>query len=120
MPRMRCPGCERMLRIDESKRGAVVGCPKCQKRFAVPRLAEDDEPLDEPAPYVMKDEPLAPRPMPRMREEDEENEDRPVIRRKRRRRSSGLPDFLEQWNLDKVLLVGSVGVWLVLLGLAFI
>src|SRR4051812_20912382 len=116
MPRMRCPGCKRILRIGETMRGDVVACPKCQTRFAVPRQAEDDEPLDEPAPYVMKDEPLAPRPMPRIRDEEEDDEDRPVIRRRRRRRgaSSGLPDFLEQWNLDKVLLVGSVGVWLVL------
>ena len=54
MPRMRCPGCKRILRIDESMRGDVVGCPKCQRRFAVARLAEDDEPLDDPTPYVMK------------------------------------------------------------------
>jgi hypothetical protein len=123
MPRMRCPGCKRILRIDESSRGDVIGCPKCARRFAVPRFAEDDEPLDEPAPYVVKDEPAPPRPsVPKLRDDDEGDEDRPVIRRRRRRREAptGLPDFLAQWNLDKVLLVGSVGLWFVLLGLALV
>lgn len=126
MPRMRCPSCKRILRIDESMRGDIIGCPKCARRFAVPRFAEDDEPLDEPAPYAVKDEPLPPRPVPRPRADDDEgdegDEDRPVIRRRQRRREAptGLPDFLAQWNLDKVLLVGSVGVWFVLLGLALV
>src|SRR5881398_2616101 len=107
MPRMRCPGCKRILRIDDSKRGDTVACPKCGRRFGVPRFAEDDEPLDEPTPYHVRNEPDAPRPvpLPSGRDDDEEDEDRPPIRRRRRRRAdSRLPDFLAQWNLDKILL----------------
>jgi hypothetical protein len=124
MPRMRCPGCQRVLRVDESKRGDVIGCPKCRERFAVPRFAEDDEPVDEqPAEYALKNEPDAPRPKPPPLEEEDED-DRPRYRRRGKRRraasDSGLPDFLTEWNLDKMLLVGSIGVGLVLFGAALV
>ena len=122
MPRMRCPGCKRILRIDESSRGDVVACPKCRRRFAVPRFAEDDEPLEEqPAQYTIKEEPVTrPKLPPLLREEDDEDDNRPVLRRRRRRAESGLPDFLGEWNFDKALLVGAVGVWFVLCGLALV
>ena len=119
MPRMRCPGCERILQVDESSRGDTVRCPMCKRPFGVARFPEDDEPLDALTPYGIKNEPDAPRPVPLPGEEVEEDEDRRPIRRRRRRRKgeANLPDFLSQWNLDKVLLVGSVGLWFVLLGL---
>lgn len=125
MPRMRCPGCKRILRVDESKRGGVIGCPKCRERFAVPRFAEDDEPVDEqPAEYTLKNEPDAPRPKPPPLEEEDDEDDRPRYRRRGRRRraasDSGLPEFLTEWNLDKMLLVGSIGVGLVLFGAALV
>ncbi len=119
MPRMRCPGCQRILQVEESSRGDTVRCPLCRRLFGVARRPEDDEPLDAAAPYQLKNEPDAPRPVPPPGEEDD---DRPPIRRSRKRRrrkgEADLPDFLAQWNLDKILLVGSVGLWFVLLGLA--
>jgi predicted Zn finger-like uncharacterized protein len=95
MPRINCPGCEAALRVDESKRGQAVRCPKCQHRFTVPpaeEVAEDDEevelrvverPKERPA-YELKDKPAAPRraPPPARREEEDEEESPPRARRR--------------------------------------
>ena len=125
MPSLRCPGCQRILKVEESHRGETVRCPLCGRHMVVPRRAEDDEPVDGLTPYRLKNEPDAPRPMPLLTGRDEEDADdeddyRPIRRRRKRRKASGLPDFLAQWNLDKVLLVGSIGLWFVLLGLALV
>ena len=100
----------------------MIGCPKCRERFAVPRFAEDDEPVDEqPAEYWRQERAgRAPRPKPPPLEE-EDDDDRPRYRRRAAAAAgaasaSGLPDFLTEWNLDKMLLVGSIGVGLVLFG----
>src|SRR5438552_1744494 len=113
MPRIRCPGCKGVLRIDESILGRAVRCPKCQRRFTAPSAEEDDEPVEmevverpkKPAAYGLSDEPDAPRPMPRYDRDDEEDEDRRPIRRRRRRghgpQATGLMGFLTaEWNLD--------------------
>jgi DNA-directed RNA polymerase subunit M/transcription elongation factor TFIIS len=123
MPRMRCPGCRRILKIDEANRGNVVACPMCARRFAVPRSAKDDEPVEEqPAHYgVLEDTtPRGPIPLPLGEDEEEKDEGRPVYRRRNRKRREQMATFMEDYHVGKVLLLGSAGVWLVLLGLALI
>jgi predicted Zn finger-like uncharacterized protein len=133
MPRIQCPGCKAALRIDGSKRGRAVRCPKCDHRFKVPAPADDDEPeelevVEKPKKrlrsYGLRDEPDAPRPMPRYDRDDEEDEDRPRIRRRRRGhgpQAVGLMGFLTaQWNLDKIVVVLSAGFWLLFTGLSLV
>ena len=136
MLKIKCPGCEAGLRVDESKRGRTVRCPKCEHRFTVPAPPppEDEEEevellvVEKPKPkkkrksYGLKDEPEAPRPMPRYDRDDEEDEDRPRIRRKRRGKTAvGFAGFLTaEWNLDKIVVVLVAGFWLIFTGLSLV
>jgi predicted Zn finger-like uncharacterized protein len=135
MPRIRCPGCQVGLRIDDSKLGLAVRCPKCQHRFTLPppEEAEHEEPVEshivekpkkpKPKSYELSDQEDAPRPTPRRRRRDEEqDESRPRIRKKRRAKQLvGLAGFLgAEWNLDKIVVVCSAGFWLLFAVLSLI
>lgn len=168
MLRIQCPDCEAGLRIDESKRGRPVRCPKCQHRFTVPAPPpvledEDDEevellvvekpkkkrpnpvppPLPEddveevdlhvverpsekrPKAYDLGDDEEEPpkRRRPRYDPRDREDPDRPRIRRRGRgkRQATGFVGFLQaEWNLDKIVVVLAVGLWLLFTGLAIV
>ncbi len=58
MIRMKCPRCETALRMDDSKAGAVIVCPRCSVKLRVPRpkppepdgeAEEDPRPARKPA-----------------------------------------------------------------------
>src|SRR5215469_12916966 len=69
---LRCPGCERMLQIDESRSGMLGKCKRCGSSFRVPGekrpgsgavtrqapVRDKQEPTDKPAP------PPTPKPAP--------------------------------------------------------
>jgi predicted Zn finger-like uncharacterized protein len=136
MLKLRCPGCEAALRIDEAKRGRPVRCPKCDHRFTVPAPppAEEDEETEEllvverpkkkkPKSYGLKDEPTAPRPMPRYDRGNREDPERPRIRKKGRSKgqATGFIGFLTaDWNLDKIVVVLAVGLWLTFTGVSLV
>lgn len=48
--RLRCPSCEKVLKISEALRGKAVRCPSCQKAIRIPlaKLAADSPPAPQP------------------------------------------------------------------------
>jgi predicted Zn finger-like uncharacterized protein len=94
---IKCPGCQKPLKLNESQAGKRVRCPACKQVFVVPPAEEelevvDDQEEDGPPPKApgAKRNPAvrAERPVRRSRpapeeEEDEEEEERPVRRSRR-------------------------------------
>jgi len=134
MLRINCPECDTGLRVDDSKRGRLVRCPKCERKFTVPAppvLEDEEEPEEllvverpkQPKSYGLRDEEDAPRPMPRYNRRSEEDPDRPRIRKRGggKRQATGFVGFLQaDWNLDKIVVVISAGLWLMLTGLSIV
>ena len=107
---IKCPECQKSLKLNESLAGKRVRCPACKKPFVVPEMVDELEEVDPSTLASESDEDeavQAERPAGRSRrqpedeeearparrsrrepdeEEDEEEEERPRRRRRRRRR----------------------------------
>lgn len=62
MIRIQCPGCEKLLRVDDSRAGLVGACPACKQKFRIPGRRAD-EPAESPAkgPHQPPEEEARPR-----------------------------------------------------------
>jgi len=86
---IKCPECQKSLKVNESLAGKRVRCPACQRRFVVPGAVDELEEVDpsslaseaETDSSVQATRP-ARRPRPQPDEEDEEDE-RPARRSRR-------------------------------------
>src|SRR4051794_2905146 len=78
---VKCPSCDKALRIGEEHQGKTVRCPACQKPFKAPVLSEQDpdagpKKIDEYGQIERESQPKSPE---RRREPDDE----PPPRRRR-------------------------------------
>lgn len=99
---IRCPACQKALRVREEIAGARVQCPACKHRFA---MLAPDEPEEEEVGIQLEEERPArrsrsepededrPRRRPRLPEEEDEEEEEERPRRPRRRKRSLVREY---------------------------
>ena len=82
MIRLICPGCEKVLKVNEALAGKTVACPACKSPFQVPAAesAPEEVPVEKPVPPTKRRTPVdddEDTPPPQLRNDDENEEDRP-------------------------------------------